>query len=208
MLNRMGLEMLVLATLGHCYMLVEQSIGDEAHLTKSGVEFWSKAWTVEGIGHLYSLKTRTRFGLMKTETVVIAPTQVDAPLVNFDWMKTPDGEIQLAELYDDQLQPWPAEYQAEFQAIRDRYADLADIEFAENPYDAVLYPCSCHKQGKGISGRLSRLAQDYTATYTGYLHVAPQLDRSSIATKTAKVRAFAEQLVTKGGLASRPTTGL
>jgi hypothetical protein len=143
---------------------------------------------------------------MRMETVVIAPTGVDLPLFNLDWVKAFGAETQIAELYDTQLLPWPDECQEAFEFARARHADLPDAP-AGDPhwYDDILYPCSFHKKGRGQAERMSRAAQDYLTIYAELLAAAPNCDSTE---KEAKVRAFAERLFAEGGPAVNQVTKL
>ena len=159
--------------------------------------FETESWEIPGIGHLCVMQMNAFLGLMRMETAVIAPTDVDFPLFNLDWVKVFGAETQIAELYDTQLQPWPDECHEAFEFARDRYADLPDAP-AGDPhwYDDILYPCSYRKGGKGLTGRLSVAAQDYIVAYADQLADAAVCDERA---KAAKVRSFATRLFDEGG---------
>ena len=176
------------------FALTREDLGADARMLAKGVTFATEAWEIEGIGHLCIMKMKAFFGLMRMETVVISPTHVDMPLINIDWVKAFGSETQMAELYDVQLQPWPAECSGVFECLLERDADLPDVPSeAERWYNSILYPCSYHKQGKGLTERLSIAAQDYLVSYVDQLANAAACDEA------AKVSSFATRLFDEGG---------
>ncbi|MBR5093924.1 MAG: hypothetical protein IK095_02410 [Oscillospiraceae bacterium] len=188
------------------YTIRQLDIGADARLAKKGMVFRTESYAVEGLGHLCVLRMDAFLGLMKMETVVLAAETKDLPLVNLDWVRAFGKETQIAELYDTQLQPYPQAALDAFQQIRDRDADLPDPPpSAPRWYDAILYPCSYHKSGKGIGGRLAQAAADYCKTFAGQLETADPCDREA---KHAKTRAFAETLFANGGPAVDQVTKL
>ena len=185
------------SALASCYVMKSESLGEDAHLSKRGLSFDIEAGEIEGIGHYCILNMRAVLGLMHMETVVIAPTHVDAPLINVDWVRALGKETQIVELYDNQIAPWPEPFQAEFNRILSSNEDLPDApEGDARWYSSILYPCSCHKSGKGLSDRFSSLAQDYLVSYIAHLSVAEPCD---VAEKKERVRQFAQRLFDEGG---------
>ncbi len=197
MAKRTALRDSVLAALGRNQTLKQKDLGADARLSAKGMTFETESWEIVGVGHLCVMRMNAFFGLMRMETAVIAPTAVDVPLFNLDWVKAFGIETQIAEVYDTQLVPWPDECLDALEFARDQYTDVPDAP-AGDPhwYDDVLYPCSFHKKGKGLTERMSRAAQDYLTVYTELLAAAQPCDQAE---KSAKVRAFAERLFKEGG---------
>lgn len=206
MKQQTGLRDSVLYALGQQFTLVQKDLGADAVLSKRGMTFWTESWAIEGIGHLCIMRMKAFFGLMRMETAVIAPTQVDMPLFNLDWVKAFGNETQIAELYDTQINPWSDECSSVFECIRQRDADLPDApNEGARWYDDILYPCSYHKRGKGLSERLSAAAHDYLVAYVDQLANAAPCDSQE---KAANARAFAERLFSEGGPAVDQVTKL
>ena len=206
MAQRTDLRVSTLAELQRKFTLKEEDLGADARLSAKGMSFDTESWEIQGIGHLCVMRMKAFFGMMRMETAVIAPTCVDAPLFNLDWVKAFGNETQIAELYDTQLAPWPDECQSEFLRLRDGIADLPDApNETAHWYDSILYPCSFHKKGKGMTERLSGAAGDYLKTYVGQLADAQPCDKTA---KQAKVQAFAERLFAEGGPAVDQVTKL
>ena len=212
MTKRMTLRDGVLNALGRTYTLRQKDLGADAHLSAKGMAFETESWEVVGVGHLCVMRMNAFVGLMRMETAIIAPTAVDAPLFNLDWVKALGTETQIAELYDTQLVPWPEECHDAFEFVRAQYADVPDAPAGDARwYDDVLYPCSFHKKGreligrKGLTERMSRAAQDYLTVYAELLEAARPCDQAE---KSARVRAFAERLFEEGGPAVDQVTRL
>ena len=188
------------------YRLTKEDLSADARLAKKGMVFETESYTVEGLGHLCVLRMKAMLGLMKMETVVLACEEKDVPLLNLDYVNALGKETQIAELYDTQLAPWPDEAQAAFQALKERNADLPDPPAqSAHWYDAILYPCSYHKAGKGLGARLDAAAEGYMSTFIAQLENAPDCDAEE---KRAKIRGFAEELFRQGGPAVDQVTKL
>ena len=86
-------------SLGRYFDLVPKDLGEDARRSKRGMTFETKSWEIRGVGHLCVLRMNAFLGLMKMETVVIAPFEADLPLYNADWVKAFGTETQIAELY-------------------------------------------------------------------------------------------------------------
>lgn len=196
----------LLEQLSRTYSVVKTDVGQDAHLTKSGFHFDTEVYEIGELGHLCFLRMKAMLGLMRMETVILAVTGKDVPLLNLDWVKVPGKETQIVELYDTQLQPCPEENLAAYQRLLERDADLQDyVSGGSHWYDKLLYPCSYHKTGKGVGERLARAAHDYAAAYLEQLKAAPACDAEA---KKAKTRAFAENLLNHGGPAVDQVTRL
>ena len=157
------------AVLGQYFELIPGNIGADAHLSKRGMTFDTKSCEINGVGHLCVMRMNAFMGLMKMETIVIAPTKVDMPLFNVDWVSAFGTETLIAELYDTQVEPWPGEAQKKFEEIQEEYLDVEDNESGEHWYDSVLYPVSIHKKGKGLTDRFNDAAKDYIDLFAAEL---------------------------------------
>ena len=190
------------AALGQYFELIPGNIGADAHLSKRGMTFDTKSCEIKGVGHLCVMRMNAFMGLMKMETIVIAPTKVDMPLFNVDWVSAFGTETLIAELYDTQVEPWPGEAQKKFEEIQEEYLDVEDNESGEHWYDSVLYPVSIHKKGKGLTDRFNDAAKDYIDLFAAEL---AELSEPAAAgkcpadLKRARVGDFARTLVENDG---------
>ena len=190
------------AALGQYFELIPGNIGADAHLSKRGMTFDTKSCEIKGVGHLCVMRMNAFMGLMKMETIVIAPTKVDMPLFNVDWVSAFGTETLIAELYDTQVEPWSGEAQKKFEEIQEEYLDVEDNESGEHWYDSVLYPVSIHKKGKGLTDRFNDAAKDYIDLFAAEL---AELSEPAAAgkcpadLKRARVGDFARTLVENDG---------
>ena len=162
-------------SLGRYFDLVPKDLGEDARRSKRGMTFETKSWEIRGIGHLCVMRMNAFFGLMKMETIVIAPFEADLPLYNADWVKAFGNETQMAELYDTQLEPWPEASQEKFGKIKAAFADLPDAPTGEHWYDSV---------------------KEYTDLFVAELAAAEKCPADQ---KKARVSAFAHKLVENDG---------
>ena len=183
-------------SLGRYFDLVPKDLGEDSRRSKRGMIFETKSWEIRGVGHLCVLRMNAFLGLMKMETVVIAPFEADLPLYNADWVKAFGTETQIAELYDTQLEPWTEESQGKFLAIKTGFDNLPDAPSGEHWYDSVLYPCSLHKKGKGLTDRFNKVAGEYTDLFVAELAAA---EKCPADLKKARVSEFAHKLVANDG---------
>ena len=186
-------------SLGRYFELVPKELGADARRSKRGMTFETKSWEIRGIGHLCVMRMNAFLGLMKMETIVIAPFEADLPLYNADWVKAFGTETQIAELYDTQLEPWPETSQKKFLGIKAGFADLPDAPSSEHWYDSVLYSCSIHKKGKGLTDSFNKLAKEYTDLFVAELAAAAATGKCPVDLKKARVSEFAHKLVANDG---------
>ena len=192
--------------LSQAYALKQLDLSADARLSKKGFTFETDAYEITGLGHLCVMRMKALLGLMRMETVILSVTHKDMPLINLDYVKAFGKETQIVELYDTQLDFEPDDLQKAFQRIRERDADLADYTSAGTHwYDDILYPCSYHKMGRGVSDRLAQAARDCAETYISLLASAPECDAAK---KRDKIRSFAEKLYLSGGPAVDQVTRL
>lgn len=192
--------------LSRSYSLKKLDIGADARLAKKGFTFETESYEVQELGHLCIMRMKAMLGLMRMETVILSVTHKDVPLINLDYVKAAGKETQIVELYNTQIAYEAKELQEALQKIRDRDADLTDYTSAGSHwYDDILYPCSYHKTGKGVSDRLAGAARDCAAEYISLLASAPDCDPAE---KQAKSRKFAESLLASGGPAVDQVTKL
>ena len=66
------------------YPLTELPVGDMATLKVKGMQFCIRAFRAEGLGHVSVMQAKGFFGLMKMDTLIVNPFQVDLPLYSYD----------------------------------------------------------------------------------------------------------------------------
>ncbi len=58
----------------------ENDIGSYANVKKSGMDFKIRSFKADGVGRFSTLTMSAMFGLMKMETFIFTPANLDAPL--------------------------------------------------------------------------------------------------------------------------------
>ena len=192
--------------LSRTYSMKQLDLGADARLSKKGFTFDTESFEITELGHLCIMRMKAMLGMMRMETVILSVTHRDMPLINLDYVKAAGKETQIVELYNTQIASEAEELQEAFRKIRDRDADLADYTSAGTHwYDDILYPCSYHKTGKGVSDRLAGAARDCAGKYLSLLSSAPACDPAE---KQDKTRDFTETLLKSGGPAINQMTRL
>lgn len=185
-----------LRQIGQIFTYTENDIGDDRHLSHSGLNFAVHSYEIEDVGHLCAMTLKAFWGLMTMETIVISPMEKDVPLFNMDRVSAFGKDTLMVEMYDTQLEPLAEEYAAEFQELLDRDSAIGDVESKPHWYDSIRYPFSYAKAGKGLSKPFERAQQDYLAVYLKLLMEAPNCNEEA---KLAKNREYAEKLVSNKG---------
>lgn len=185
--------------------LAELDLGDDAHLEKNGMAFDTEAYDVSGLGHLCIMRMKAMLGLMKMEAVVLAATEKDLPLFNIDWVGVAALETQIVEYYDTQLEPCSDDLLNALRVVKSHAAGLPDKDSTPHWYDALLLPVSLGKRGIGCTGRFNEVSREAFASFVSKADSLPPCDGVA---KAGKVRAFAEELAARGGLAVDQVTKL
>jgi len=185
-----------LGQIGEIFTFAENDIGDDRHLSRSGLNFAVHSYEIENVGHLCAMTLKAFWGLMTMETIVISPMKKDLPLCNRDRVSAFGNDTLLIEVYDTQLEPLTADAEAKFMKLLERDSALTDVESDPHWYDSIRYPFSYGKKGKGLSEPFKRAQKDYLDTYLKLLAEAPYCDEEA---KLAKNREYANKLVSNNG---------
>ena len=175
------------------YSLKEKDLGAFAKIDKNGMHFKIRVFDVEKLGNLSIVEMNAMLGLMKMETIVLTPLEVDMPLFSFDGIRAMGSSTLLLELYDTQLQPYDC---SAFEAIKDKYAHLPDRQTEPRWYDPLHLPGTLSKKGRNISAGLEALEKEFLSAY---MLAIPGAEPCSREQKQAKVYDYADKLVKLGG---------
>ena len=83
-INTPGFGAYVFQLLSEKYTVNECDIGEDALLSKKGIELRTESYDVQGLGHLCIMRMAGLGGLMGMETIVLSVTEKDVPLFNLD----------------------------------------------------------------------------------------------------------------------------
>lgn len=189
----------ILTLLKRNHALVIKSVGEFETFKAKGMTFNCRAYEVCGLGHVSVMQAKGFFGLMKMDTLVIAPIDKDLPLLSYDRINAMGNDTLIIELYDTM-----GEKKAKLSTIagvKSKFAHLperfAKGEEPEHWYDSIRLPETTSKKGKKCSAGFDA----YTLTYIKeYLALDADLcDRDE---KIARTDVYANGLVTNGGPAT------
>ena len=144
------------------YSLSPLNAGDMATLKASGMKFSVEAYKAEGLGHVSVMRAKGFFGLMKMDTLIINPTEIDLPLYSYDRILAMGNDTLIVELYDTVV----GEYSdAQLTKVKEKYASLPERDPGEHWYDSIKLASSISKKGKKITQELDQLTIEHFRAY-------------------------------------------
>lgn len=172
--------------------LTERDCGDYAAMKINGMRFSIRAFQAEGLGSVSAMTATGFFGLMKMDTLIITPTQLDLPLFSYDRVLAMGNDTLILELYDTLLSPLEL---GALERVGSSCQDLPDHDLGSHWYDGIKLPQSMAKKGKKAqTPAFDRAAQDYLEAYLA-LPAAP----CAAAPKREQASVYVEGLLTHGG---------
>jgi hypothetical protein len=144
------------------YSLSPLNAGDMATLKASGMKFSVEAYKADGLGHVSVMRAKGFFGLMKMDTLIINPTEIDLPLYSYDRILAMGNDTLIVELYDTVV----GEYSdANLSKVKERFASLPERDPGEHWYDSIKLASSISKKGKKITQELDQLTIEHFRAY-------------------------------------------
>ena len=182
------------------HSLEEKSVGELKTFKAKGMTFVCEAYTAQGLGHVSVMRAKGFFGLMKMDTLVIAPENKDLPLLSYDRIYAMGNDTLIIEIYDTM-----GEEKADLTSVKStksKYAGLperfADGEEPKLWYDDIRLPETTSKKGKKAH------TDGFDAYTLEYIKAYLSLNASECDVKEKKARTdvYANGLVTQGGPAT------
>ena len=159
-------------------------------LKASGMKFNIRAYHAEGLGHVSVMTAKGFFGLIKMDTLIVNPDEVDLPLYSYDRIFAMGNDTLIVELYDTLSRDGFS-----MEDVKARYTTLTERDPGEHWYDSIKLPESISKEGKKAdTPALSRLATEHLVAY---LDAARPTNNPEI--KKEKASLYVEGLLSKGG---------
>lgn len=182
------------------HTLEPKSVGEFKTFKAKGMTFVCETYNAEGLGHVSVMCAKGFFGLMKMDTLVIAPEEKDLPLLSYDRIYAMGNDTLIMELYDTM-----GEKKAELssvKAIKDKYLSLperfAESEEPKHWYDDIRLPETTSKKGKKAHTEgFDAYVVDYISAY-----LALNADNCDSIEKKVRTDVYANGLVTQGGPAT------
>ena len=164
-------------------------------LKANGMTFRIWAFRAEGLGHVSAMEASGFFGLMKMDTLIITPTEVDMPLFSYDRVHAMGNYTLIFELYDTLL---GKKNLAGTAAVKAAAAGLPDHDLGQHWYDSIKLAESLSKKGKKPqTPAFDKVTLDYLKAFLADAKNAPTCDDAE--TKREKASVYVEGLLTHGG---------
>lgn len=173
----------------------KRDMGAFATVKGSGMRFDLASYEWKGIGYLSTIVTKGFLGLMRMESMIFTPLEVDVPLAAYDGMHVFGKDILMLEIYDTTFNPIDLTSMDE---IKNKYNDLpnrAAVSGWEKEF--MLAPC-LSKEGRGIGEKSKALSDEWLSEYLRLFAKAPKCNREE---KRKKIRQYTDKLFTQGGVA-------
>ena len=175
------------------FPLTEIDCGEFAKMKVSGMNFEITAFKAEGLGHISVMRASGFMGLMKMDTLIINPREIDLPLYSYDRILAMGNDTLITELYDTLVGDYSDESLIK---VMDSYTDLAERDPGEHWYDSIKLPSSISKKGKkNHTARMDELTIKHFEAYLAS-SAAAVTDKAA---KQEKARAYVNGLLEKGG---------
>lgn len=177
------------------FPLTEINCGEFAEMKVNGMDFSISAFKAEGLGHLSVMRAKGFFGLMKMDTLIINPTEIDLPLYSYDRIFAMGNDTLIVELYDTLLYEYSEDGMNEVKG-REKYSLIPERDPGEHWYDSIKLCSSISKKGK--KKHLSLINSLADQHFEAYLKSSssPVTDRDK---KLEKANVYVNGLIEKGG---------
>lgn len=176
------------------YPLTEQPAGEYGALKANGMRFRIRTYQAEGLGTVSVMTAAGFFGLMKMDTLIINPTQIDMPLLSYDRVHAMGNDTLIYELYDTMVNPKTLATVAQ---VREDHAALPDHDLGTHWYDSIKLPQSLSKKGKKLhTVPFDVLTCQYMDAFLSDAATAARCDETA---KQEKASIYVEGLLSHGG---------
>ena len=176
------------------YPLIEQDPGDYARLKANGMKFSIQAYKAEGLGWVSVMTASGFFGLMKMDTLIINPTEVDMPLLSYDRVHAMGNDTLIYELYDTLVGKPDL---SELDKAKGRTNLLPDHDLGKHWYDDIKLSQSFSKKCKKVqTPAFDDAAYQYMVSFLKAAKNAPACEADA---KREKASVYVEGLLNNGG---------
>jgi len=184
----------LLTAIGNKFPLTKADAGDFKQLKANGMKFSIRAFRAEGLGWVSVMTASGFLGLMKMDTLIINPTQVDMPLLSYDRVHAMGNDTLIYELYDTMVGTPDL---SQLDKAKGRTNLLPDHDLGKHWYDDIKLPQSLSKKCKKIqTPAFNDAAYQYMVSFLNAAQNAPVCDE---AVKREKASVYVEGLLTHGG---------
>jgi hypothetical protein len=175
------------------HKLTPLSVGEFSTLKANGMTFTVQAYKAAGLGHVSVMRAKGFFGLMKMDTLIINPTELDLPLYSYDRIYAMGNDTLIVELYDTAIAPVAFE---ELNAVKTAYSFLPERDPGKHWYDNIKLKESLSMKGKKAQ------TPNFDALTAKYLESYLSTPTNTVTEKTEKQQKtayYVDGLLTNGG---------
>ena len=184
----------LLSAIDRNFPLAEVDAGELKTVKALGMTFSIRAFRSAGLGWVSLMTASGFFGLMKMDTLIINPREVDMPLLSYDRIHAMGNDTLIYELYDTLVEKTDLTLLSEAKA---HTAKLPDHEMNANWYDFMKLPQSFSKKGKkNFTPAFDEETVRYMNAYLEIAKTAPVCDATA---KKEKAIFYVEGLLSNGG---------
>ena len=174
------------------YPITQVEVGDKKNLKANGMKFSIQAYKAKGLGHISVMRAQGFFGLMKMDTLIINPYEIDLPLYSYDRIYAAGNDTLIVELYDTLVGDYSQDL---MEAVKANYTNLTERDPGEHWYDSIKLDASISKKGKKAQGdKFDELTLKHFEAYLSEGSVV-----ADKAKKQQKASYYVDGLLSKGG---------
>lgn len=176
------------------FPLEKKSVGEFAKIKVSGMNFTIEQYYAKGFGNVSMMRAKGFFGLMNMDTLILNPTECDAPLFSYDRVLAMGNDTLMLELFNTALQENDL---ASLSQVKKHYENLPEHDMGTHWYSHIKYSESAAKKGKKkLSGAFDEMALEY---FKAYIEIAKQSPSCNCVAKKEKASEYVEGLLSNGG---------
>ena len=122
--------------------VTEHNAGEFSKIRSHGMKFDIRVYDAAGAGSLCIMNMRAMFGLMKMETAVFSPVNIDGPIFSCDLICAFGTDTLFLELYDTTLSHPGFE---KLEDIKTEYSHLPDVKGLYHRARETACRCQKHR---------------------------------------------------------------
>ena len=174
------------------YPLRKIDVGDMKTVKANGMTFEIEAFYAEGLGHISVMKAKGFFGLMKMDTLIVNPFEIDLPLYSYDRIYAMGNDTLIVELYNTFIKKCRLD---KLKKAKAEFNDLPEHELGAHWYDSIKLAESISKKGKkSESKRFDELTLKHFEAF-----LALKANDTNSAEKKEKAGVYVDGLLKNGG---------
>lgn len=184
----------LLALIGRKYPLTRLPAAPYSKMKVKGMNFLITRYTAKGLGSVSVMRASGLFGLMKMDTLIVTPTEIDMPLLSYDRVSAMGNDTLIFELYDT-FTAEPHAPLTETAAAKAEHSSTDDHDLGEHWYDHLKLSQSVAKKSRDAAAH-DALAADYLAAFLSDCDAAAPAEAGQ---KREKSSVYVEGLLQNGG---------